>query len=609
MSPRKTKNTPTLPVDDRGQLLDPFTGNQLIPLKELENAAQQIPESISIEEADRILQKCIARGDINITDAAPYIGIKPPTLAIRLHKIRPEGTYLLNGLPPAGKEGEVTVRGSDLVFRHPATSKGVYLRKELVDGMRVIEEEFRALEESGDYYLQAVTSNEKYDTKALSMRSKKIEPDGDYLENGEKPEEKSDEKIVKGSALRIVHPWNYRHVLLKKTMVDKWFQEEEPDRIVQERLARGDLRLAAAVEKSGLDLAVIQRRIARIEPDKLYRPDGSPPTGKSGEELVLGSDLFFRHPVREKGVYLRRELVDAIKQTKETSDQTVATRINQGDLSLREAAEVTGINHSSMHRFLSRIKPNKNYLADGSLPTGKDGEKPIKGSDLVYQSPITSQLYISSALVGAIKKKMEHGVKLADACKTVGISNSALRQRLAKIKPDDHYLPDGSLPTGQDGEQVMLGSDLVFRMTSNSDIYIHDALVGGMKRIEDEFKALESSGDYYLQQEICKEASIGTRIRARAERINEPDGHYTANGTKSQNAPGEASVKGRTLRCVHPWNSHCVLLRKTMVDGWVETVRMQKTFPATKIGDADESKLSEDVKKELEEKSSPKRKK
>lgn len=89
--------------------------------------------------------------------------------------------------------------------------------------------------------------------------------------------------------------------------------QEGPDRILLERMARGDIRFSDAVREMGIDRGFLSSAIAKIKSHERYLADGSLPTGKPNEETVLGSELVFKHPIPVKGVCISKGLLERIK--------------------------------------------------------------------------------------------------------------------------------------------------------------------------------------------------------------------------------------------------------------------------------------------------------
>jgi nitrogen fixation-related uncharacterized protein len=149
---KKHRDTSQLPLDDKGKFVDPFTGEVLVPVGELQEAAKRIPEGMTREEADRILQERIGRGDIRLADAVRETGIDRRFLSYVTAKIKPDKHYLPDGSLPTGKPGEKTVPGSELVFKHPISARGTCISKGLLDGIKKEFDQYNSSKKIAGYW-------------------------------------------------------------------------------------------------------------------------------------------------------------------------------------------------------------------------------------------------------------------------------------------------------------------------------------------------------------------------------------------------------------------------------------------------------------------------
>lgn len=623
MSEGKKEET-NFSINNKGQQVDPFTGEPLVSIKELKDAAKQIPQRSGVKvAANQKMQELLAKGWRIQAEVAQETGLGS-ILSMRTVKLKPENTYLPNGCQAKQQSGS-TVQGKDLFWKHPANLHIVLLAPSYWQAVVATENKHKSLLEK-KYKLQSdVMRESKLQSTTLAARTAKIDPEKDYLPNGLPPLGIEGEVTVKGEILRWQHPHNKDVTLLSPEYAESIIAAEEKKRVLKEQ---GYLDQQAATEKIGVQ---VRWRTQKIDPDADYLPDGTKPRKIPGEVTVKGSVLRWQHPNDKKIILLSKEYVDGMWKAEKKCEELKT----QGYWKQDKAAKELKLSYSA----ITKIDTNRNYLPNGFSPLGTPGEVTLKGSEIRWVHPYDSNIVLLresyvNALLEAEQKKTEllsqkyqkqHEVAAASL-----LTSHAVAKRSSKILPEADYLPDGRKPTGKPGEITVKGNMLYWRHPfDRNTILLHPAYAAGIIAAEEKCRELMASG-YKMQGDIARTLGLekGNPVFPDYTRKGiKPDDEYLSNGNKPARTEGETILKGSQVRWQHPYNQNTVLLhpdyanalikefegrkqakiRKDALDGATEQIssdkmRIQKASPAVKIGDADESKLPDEVKQKLEAK-------
>ena len=406
---------------------------------------------------------------------------------------------------------------------------------------------------------------------AFFSRTDKIDPLKDYLLDGRKPQGTTGEVTVKGDLIKWKHPTNNKILLLHPAYVQG---QANAEKFAAELRQQGYKNYEEAAEICGVPYSAISVRARQLDPDTDYLPDGSTPRRLPGQEVLKGSEIRWTNPYNFQNVLLHPAFVEALAVV---AAQEKSYR-DMGYIPLSEAAAQIGINNTTLQARTYQIKPEENYLTDGTAPRNVSDETVVKGALLCWRNPhnqnsvLLHPEYVRGQVIAEAKKRqlIADGYQtLAQVAKDTGINASNLQSKTKHaLKPDAHYLPDGSAPTGEPHENTLKGEEIRWTHPyASTQVLLHPAYVTKLTKSTTKEEELRAEG-YKTAQDV--EVETGIKIpSARIGRIKAKSNYLPDGQDVPENYTG-TTVSGGTIKWIDPNNTQKILLHPNFIAGHVQ---------------------------------------
>jgi hypothetical protein len=578
---KKRQVTGKFPTDETGQPLDPFTGKPLISEKELKAAAKQIPQAMGKEEADRIMAERIARGDIQVKDAAKKLGASYMLIYKRAIKIDPDREYSPEGLEP--KDGDIAVKGNELVWKYPYSRHregNLLISPTLVGAWHSIFEQQEKLRAEGYKTLEETATITGLDRGGvIETRARKIQPDKRYTFDGSEPTDSSPENVI-GSELVWRDPYGSTGavgVLLHPKLVEAW----QADKVEENKLREAGYKTYVEAEQlTGINRQVLEARVALIKPEQEYTFDQA--AQAQDKTAIKGNKLVWRSRYSSASgtsVLIHPILAEFWKQQEEKEKELRG----KGYKTIAEASEITDILKGTITGRIGKIIPSVDYLSNALKPD-TDSVPTIKGNELIWRG--SYQVLLHPELVEGWKaaklkedELRKQGYKTTEeAAQIANIDQgTTVLFRARNIEPEQNYNLQGQVP--KEGEIIVKGKELVWKnpysLTNSSGktgILIHPQLVESWHGIDEEERELRAKG-YVDFAHIETQYGINRSLVHHRLANIEAEKDYTTAGLPPQE--GEASVKGKSLHWQNP-QSKFILIHPALASGWHKDIQQEQ---------------------------------
>ncbi|MEJ0010641.1 MAG: hypothetical protein WDN72_09245 [Alphaproteobacteria bacterium] len=227
-----------------------------------------------------------------------------------------------------------------------------------------------------------------------------------------------------------------------------------------------------------------------------------------------GAEIRWINPYNYQNVLLHPSFVAPL--IGEASEEKA--HLEKGYIPLSKAAGQIGIDVGTLRVRVHTIRPEEDYLPDGTRPKRTPGEVTLKGAALRWSNPANKNLvllhpdYVKGQVAAQEKMRslLAQGYRsIADVTKDIGMQANSLHIKTkTAIEAGKDYLPNGGIPAGEPGEEILPGAEIRWRHPySSTTVLLHPHYIARLKSSADKEKELRAKG-YRALGEVEKETGI-----------------------------------------------------------------------------------------------------